>query len=112
MLVGWCSPILPILLSPNSPLSHGAITAGQAFLIASIFSVGGAAGAVFGLLINQIGRKYTLVINGFLQTIAWAMMLCSENIFVLYVSRCLGGLASEGALIAAPIFVIEITDKK
>lgn len=113
ILMGWCSPSLPILLSENSPLDVGPITIDEASLIASIFCLGGALGAfVFGLVINYAGRKYTLLCGGLLQTIGWILVLIAEDVDMLYISRCLTGFGTAGTYLAIPTFVAEISHKK
>lgn len=111
--MGWCSPILLILLSQDSPLSTGTITIDEASLVMSIYCLGGAVSTIiFGFLVNRIGRKYTIVIGAFLQTIAWSMILFGDNIDILYTARCLSGFGTAPALLAVPSFVAEISDKK
>lgn len=113
LLMGWCSPSLPILLSKNSPLEIGPITVDEASLIASIYCLAGALGAfVFGVAINYTGRKYTLMLGGLLQTIGCILILIGENVEMLYISRCLSGVGTAGIFLAIPTFVAEISDKR
>lgn len=111
--MGWCSPSLPILLSENSPLEDGSITMDEASLIASVYCLAAAPAAlVYGVLINYVGRKYTLIWSGLLQTIGWILILIGEHVEMLYISRCVSGFGSAGVFLGIPAFVAEMSDKR
>lgn len=113
MHMSWCSPNLPILLSPASPLKAGPITVEEASIIASVFCLGGACGAlIFGLLIDRIGRKYSLMISGALQLMGWLLVSMGDSVLMLCIARWLGGIGSGGAYVVIPSFVAEISDTK
>lgn len=111
--MAWCSPELPVLLSEESPLETGPITVQDASVISSLYYFGGALGAfIFGLLIDRIGRKYTLLLCGVLPTIAWGTILFGSNVMMLCISRVLAGIGAGGAYVAIPAFVAEISNTK
>lgn len=61
--VGWFSPALPLLLSPDTPLSSGPLTIEQLSWSGSILSIGGVMGSlVSGLSMSRIGTKRTLML--------------------------------------------------
>lgn len=74
--VGWLSPSLPVLLSPNSPLSSGPVSNDEAGWIGAVLSLGAIFGTfTFGLLANFIGTKVSLL----LCVIPTAVILLIEN---------------------------------
>lgn len=61
--VGWFSPALPLLLSPDTPLSSGPLTVEQLSWSGSILSIGGVMGSLLcGFLMSRIGTKRTLML--------------------------------------------------
>lgn len=62
-VIGWVSPFLPLLQSDQSPLETGAITLTQASWVGAFVCVGGVLGNFsFGMLVNLIGSKRTIIL--------------------------------------------------
>lgn len=110
---GWTSPFLPILLSDHSPLETGAITLHESALISSFIIVGGMIGIfLYSLLVDLIGRKWSILLFGPPQILSWLLIGFGKNVMALYVSRLLAGLAGGGIAIVLPVFITEIADDK
>lgn len=111
MAIGWSSPSLPILLSDDSPLETGPISPNEAAMISAVLCVGGALGAISsGFIIDQIGRKPSLLMCGLLQIVSWLLIPCLRTVFGLYLSRGLGGFVAGAVYVIIPTFVTEISD--
>ena len=105
----WTSPALPHLRSNNSEFT---ITSNQGSWIVSVYNVGTILGYLFyPLLVDRIGRKYTLLIFSIPQTLSWIMIIFGKNVIILYLSRIIGGIGYGGAYALQIIYIAEIADK-
>ena len=69
--LGWLSPMLLILKSPDTPLNSGPLSIDEASWLGAIVSVGGVIGNfVFGYIAKQFGRKQALFFLVFPQTVS------------------------------------------
>lgn len=70
-ILGWLSPFLPLLKSPDSPLDGGAVTLDEASWIGAIICVGGVIGNfMFGMLVNYSGCKRAISCLAFPQVVS------------------------------------------
>lgn len=79
-LIGWLSPSLLVLMSPNTPLeSTGPISTQQASWIGSISYLGGFFGTfVFLVVIKLLGRKIAFCV------LAIPYFVLTENCFAIF----------------------------
>lgn len=81
---GWPSPSFPILLSSDAPLDDGPLTMKQASWVGAFLCIGGISGTLlFGYLIDIIGRKRSLILLAFPQTIIFIVFL--ENFYESFI---------------------------
>lgn len=111
--LGWSSPNVPILLSSESPLSTGPVSLNDSTWISSLFCIGGAVGALaYGLIVDVVGRKWSLLLLGIPQAISWALIAFVMNVQALMVARFLIGFSAGGMFLIIPLFVTEISNAK
>ncbi|CAD7088662.1 unnamed protein product [Hermetia illucens] len=109
----WCAPSLPLLQSENSPLPSGPITVEEASWIGSTVCIGGILGTfLFGILVDQLGRKKALYLLTIPHTGFWLLIIFGTTAIHLCVARLLSGISGFGAFIVIPIFVADISDSK
>ncbi|XP_076240971.1 facilitated trehalose transporter Tret1 [Calliopsis andreniformis] len=108
--IGWTSPILPKLKSPDSQLH---LTSDDASWIASFTLLGSIPGNVLAaLLVDRIGRKICLLVGVVPLAIGWVLIITAWNPYVLYVSRFTSGIGLGVAYVVCPMYIGEIADKE
>ncbi|XP_033212463.1 facilitated trehalose transporter Tret1-like [Belonocnema kinseyi] len=106
----WTSPALPYLKSNESEII---VSAGQGPWITSLHNVGGVIGhLLYPLLVDRIGRKYTLLTFLIPQITTWFLIYFANNVQTLYVARTLGGIGYSTAFVIQGIYLGEIAEKK
>ena len=74
-------------------------------------------GEIFGyllypLLIDRIGRKYSLIIFAIPQIISWTLIYLAQNVIFLYLARFIGGIGLGGGYAITILYLGEISEKK
>lgn len=108
--IGWTSPILPRLKSPDSQLF---ITSDDASWIASFVLLGSIPGNILAaFIVDWLGRKICLLLAGIPLTISWILIIVAWDPYVLYVSRFIGGIGLGISYVVCPMYIGEIADKE
>ena len=103
---GWIAPTLVKLNSPDSVLGH--LTVDQISWLASINEVGRLLGPVVSpALVDNIGRKYTLVVISVMYFMVWLSIIFARNIYLLYAARVVFGLANGVNDVVTGIYTTE-----
>lgn len=111
--MGWISPAMKILQSPESPIPTGPLNMEEIALIASISCAGGIITSVIsGWIADQIGRKLTCSLFGTTYVAGWLLLIFAQNPYYLIICRFLHGLGGGVAYIVVPIFVTEISEDR
>lgn len=107
--IGWTSPTLPNLKSPDS---HLKITSDESSWIASFYLLGSIPGNIIaGLIVDWIGRKTSLIAAGIPLFIGWILILLAWNPYVLFASRFISGIGQGIVYVVCPMYIGEIADK-
>lgn len=107
--IGWTSPTLPILKSPDSPVP---LTSDDASWIASFFVLGTAPGCVLAaFVVDWLGRRKSLLLAGIPLTVGWVLIIIAWNPYVLYTSRFISGIGQGVVYVVCPMYIGEIADK-
>lgn len=102
--------MIPYLTSNSS---HIPITHQQGEFIETIFLWGGAAGLPSSILmVNRFGRKSSMILSSFVGCLCWIMILVTYNLYVVYASRFLAGMAGNMVFIGAPMYIAEIAEPR
>nr|XP_012136196.1 PREDICTED: facilitated trehalose transporter Tret1-like [Megachile rotundata] len=108
--IGWTSPMLPILKSPDSPLP---LTSDDASWMVSLVLLGCIPGTVMAaFIVKWFGRKMSLLISGVPFAISWILIIIAWNPYILYIARFIGGIGSGIAYVLSPMYIGEIADKE
>lgn len=109
--VGWVSPSIKGLQSPDNYVLDRPITDAELSLVGSVMCLGGLVGSVvFGWAVNIVGRKRSLLILALPQVLSFLLIALAKNITYLYIARILGGFAGGGVLMIVPIYATEISE--
>ncbi|XP_014608927.1 PREDICTED: facilitated trehalose transporter Tret1-like, partial [Polistes canadensis] len=108
--IGWTSPTLPTLKSPES---HVEITSDDASWIASFYLLGSIPGNIIAaFIVDWLGRKSSLLIAALPLTIGWILIIIAWNPYVLYASRFISGIGQGIVYVVCPMYIGEIADKE
>ncbi|XP_033225240.1 sugar transporter ERD6-like [Belonocnema kinseyi] len=102
----WTSPALPYLTSENStiPLSNA-----QGALLAASSSISGIIALLMcPLIMDQIGRKYTILVLGFIQLLSKICIYVAHNYTFLFILRLLVGVGTTGMIAFLALYIGEI----
>jgi sugar porter (SP) family MFS transporter len=79
-------------------------------LVTAVFSIGGLVSSLYaGVLVDLIGRKKIMVLNGIIYVIGSAIETISNDFKALAAGRFLSGLAAGCSIVATPLFISEIS---
>ncbi|CAH1401281.1 unnamed protein product [Nezara viridula] len=98
-VMGWTSPSLPKLN----------LTTHEQSLVGSLYSLGAAPGpfiVTFGL--NTIGRKGVIYVLWACFMSSWIIMASSQNLYVIYIARLMGGIGVGGTCSGVPVYIAEV----
>lgn len=94
-----------------STKSHIPITEYQGSWIASLVTLGGMFGApMTKLLLDSIGRKWTLQLCVLLLILSWVWLAVASTVVELYAARFISGFATGLSYSAAPLYTAEISE--
>ncbi|XP_028142383.2 solute carrier family 2, facilitated glucose transporter member 8-like [Diabrotica virgifera virgifera] len=110
MHYGWSAPVVPILLSSDSPIP---ITKYQGEWLENAFIIGG----VIGLwptmyFADKVGRKKSILLASFVSMIVWITIALAPSVEYIIVARGVAGAAGNMAFVATPMYIAEIADQK
>lgn len=111
MVLGWLSPVLPLLQSAESPLESGPLTVEQTSWVGCLICVGGLFGNyIYIFLSNKIGRKTAINLLAFPQTAFWITVLLGNAHYHLYMARIFAGITGGGVFAIIPLFIADIAE--
>ncbi|XP_014280108.1 facilitated trehalose transporter Tret1 isoform X3 [Halyomorpha halys] len=107
-VIGWSSPALPELQSPNSTLP---LTPDQGSWVGSLLAIGSFIGALpAGSVADLLGRKLTIMSLSVPLLISWSMIHFATSVNILYLARLLGGIGLGAICTTVPMYVSEIAE--
>ncbi|XP_023170728.2 uncharacterized protein LOC111599335 [Drosophila hydei] len=110
--IGWMSPVMRALQTPDSPLSFEVFVE-QISWIGSLLGIGSVVGNLLaGLLQDRIGRKPVMLALTAPYVCFWLLSYFAQSVEYLYLARLLAGVTGGGGYIVLPIFISEISDAK
>ncbi|KAL1137665.1 hypothetical protein AAG570_009361 [Ranatra chinensis] len=102
-VMSWPSPTLPKL--------RGSITPEEGSWIGALSGLGAAAGPfLVAASLDTLGRKMTLLIDGFIFLVSWIILLSSRHLAAIYIARVVGGIGVGASFCAASLYTAEIAD--
>ncbi|XP_031838232.1 trehalose transporter 1-like protein [Nomia melanderi] len=108
--IGWTSPTLPNLKSPDS---HIFLTSDDASWIASFVLLGSIPGNICSaFIVDWLGRKICLLIAGVPLLVSWILIILAWRPYVLYIARFIAGFGLGVAYVVCPMYIGEIADKE
>lgn len=107
-VIGWMSPMLPILQSDSSPISGGQISNEHGSWLGSLVCLGGLLATPLYLLISHnCSRKVTGYLVAVPFVVSWTLIIFANSIDVLCIARFIGGMGSGAIILFASLYVSE-----
>ncbi|CAG7836084.1 unnamed protein product [Allacma fusca] len=107
LISAYTSPALASMSSPNSTL-HISIDGDEASWIGSLMPLGALIGGIIGgALIEKLGRKKTSIVTAIPFILSWILIASATNIWMIYISRAIGGLCVGIASLSLPVYLAE-----
>lgn len=104
----WTSPALPKLTAKDSWLPVDTL---QASLIGSLISFSSIFGPfIGGFTVDKVGRKGSATLAVLLGLLAWLVLYFSTQVWHIYVSRVIAGLAGGVLFTSVPLYLAEIAE--
>ncbi|XP_023296253.2 facilitated trehalose transporter Tret1-like [Lucilia cuprina] len=109
--LGWLSPMLPKLQSPEETPFNFVVDIHESSWIGAAICIGGVLGNLLFLsILDRFGRKIAMYGLAFPHMCLWLFIYFAHSIELLYAARIFGGLTGGGIYIVIPIFISEISD--
>ncbi|XP_016964749.1 facilitated trehalose transporter Tret1 [Drosophila biarmipes] len=108
--VGWLSPTLTKIQTPDSPLGFE-VNIDEISWMGSMLGLGSLAGnLVVAFLLERAGRKFCIYLLAVPYACLWIFIYSASNIYFLYAARFLCGFTGGAAYVVVPIFISEVAD--
>ncbi|XP_032598968.1 facilitated trehalose transporter Tret1 isoform X2 [Drosophila grimshawi] len=108
--IGWLSPTLRKLQSPDTPLQFP-ISVKEISWIGSALGLGSMTGNILsGLFLHRIGGRLCLLFMALPHSCLWLLVYFAKSVDYLIVGRFLAGITGGGIYIIHPLFLSEISD--
>ncbi|CAH2097756.1 unnamed protein product [Euphydryas editha] len=112
MLMGWQSPMTPILQAEDGPAPEPITDETISWMAAVTFFPPIFCGFLVGNLADRWGRKITTMLTSLMLVISWSITLFSLRPWALIASRAVAGLACAGCYVVTPLYLKEIAADK
>ncbi|KAM8708634.1 hypothetical protein ACLKA7_015580 [Drosophila subpalustris] len=110
-LLGWTSPAETSIVDGSANYDFDVSTE-QFSWVGAFMTLGAACVCIpIGFLINQIGRKWTMLLLVLPFIVGWAMLIWAQNVVMMYVARFILGIAGGAFCVTAPMYTGEIAQK-
>ena len=108
--LGWVSPVLPHLLSQETPVGHEPMTDESASWLIGALCLGGLVTTPFlGPLSEKLGRKVLGCWIILPCVISWMLKIFAPNQNYLIAARFLAGMNGAGCIFLIPLYISEST---
>ncbi|XP_048484239.1 solute carrier family 2, facilitated glucose transporter member 8 [Plutella xylostella] len=108
MLMGWQSPMTPMLQDPHGPAPQPISDETISWMASVTFFPPIFCGIFVGDLADRWGRKITTMLTSLMLVISWAIIMVSLAPWALITSRAVAGLACAGCYVVTPLYLKEI----
>ncbi|XP_039745521.1 solute carrier family 2, facilitated glucose transporter member 8-like [Pararge aegeria] len=108
MLMGWQSPMTPILQAEDGPAPEPITDETISWMASITFFPPIFCGLFVGDLADRWGRKITTLLTSLALVISWAITLFSLSPWALITSRAVAGLACAGCYVVTPLYLKEV----
>lgn len=110
-ILGWISPVIPLLKSEDTPLASGPLTSAQLSWIGSIMNIGAIFGSpMFSCLASMIGYKRAMIFLTFPSMMCWFLIFFGNSYYYIVCARLVCGLTAGGIQTVVVLFISEIAN--
>ncbi|XP_034484216.1 facilitated trehalose transporter Tret1-2 homolog isoform X3 [Drosophila innubila] len=110
-LLGWTSPAETPIVNGSTHYNFD-VTKEEFSWVGAFMTLGAACVCIpIGFLINQIGRKWTMLLLVLPFILGWALLIWAQNVVMMYIARFILGIAGGAFCVTAPMYTGEIAQK-
>ncbi|XP_069687042.1 facilitated trehalose transporter Tret1-2 homolog [Periplaneta americana] len=110
-VIGWTSPMLPVLQSNDTPLEEGPISNEAGSWLGSLMCLGALLATPLYLYIShRYSRKFTGYLIAVPFIVSWIMIITCKSTTVLYIARFIGGMGSGAITVFSTLYISEIAE--
>lgn len=107
---GWSTPMIPKLQQEDSTVR---VTSEQGAWIINLMYVGVGLGSLIPLLLmDRVGRKWTLLIAAIPKISSWIIFACAQDYLAFYLGRLLAGIGTGVTYCVTPMYLGEVSTKR
>lgn len=111
--VGWQSPALPLLTSPDTPLKTGPLSNADVAWIGCAPSIGAVIGTFLCAFLNmKYGSKIATTCCAFPLIAFWIIIYFGDTFYYVFAARFIGGMTAGGFQSGIVAFAAEISNDK
>lgn len=108
--LGWISPVLPNLLSEETPVGTEPMTGESASWLVAILCLGGLVTTpILGPLSDKFGRKTVGILITLPSIMSWLLKIFARDQDYLIAARFLAGVNGAGCIFFIPLYISETT---
>ncbi|XP_064541801.1 facilitated trehalose transporter Tret1-2 homolog [Drosophila montana] len=108
--VGWLSPTLTKIQTPDTPLDFQ-VGIDEISWLGSMLGLGSLFGNLtIAFLLERMGRKFCIYLLAGPYACLWILIYCASNVSYLYVARFLCGFTGGAGYLIVPIYISEVAD--
>jgi len=106
--IAWSGPAVPLLkLAPHADGFNASDYDGS--WIGSLMPLGALLGGQFGgVLVSRLGRKGAMMLDAGIFAVGYLFIISAPNLWMIYIGRFIGGIATGISSLACPVYVGEI----
>ncbi|XP_034946361.1 facilitated trehalose transporter Tret1-like [Chelonus insularis] len=108
--MGWASPVIPLFLNPNNPVSEEPLTSEDISWLQSVMCIAGIPVLpLCSLIAERFGRKIIGYLIGISFATSWFLTIFAINFQYLIIARIFAGVGGGFLYFLAPLYVTEIS---
>lgn len=112
LILSWPAIVIPKFMSSHPPNGLHPNSEELSWIIAIVYIGNMISPIPTGYLIDQFGRKYSLLYLSIIPILSWILILLARTLEVLYIARFLSGVWTGVTFTIIPIYLCEIVKPK
>ncbi|XP_015117837.1 facilitated trehalose transporter Tret1 [Diachasma alloeum] len=108
--LGWASPVLPQLQSPETPIGSAPMSTEHISWLNGVLPLGALTILPFcSTLTERFGRKLAILLGAIPAIICWLLKACATSYIYLLLARYAAGMSMAMLMLMVPLYIAEIS---
>ncbi|XP_063975811.1 uncharacterized protein LOC135161817 [Diachasmimorpha longicaudata] len=110
IVLGWSSPVLPQLQTPETPIGSTPMTTDHVSWLNGVLPLGALTILPFcSVLTERLGRKLAILLGAVPAIICWLLKVCANSYIYLLLARYAAGMSMAMLMLMVPLYIAEIS---